>query len=91
MTGDTNLVWLVMTLEQYLKKHNPKISHRAFADLVGVTQATINRYVRNERFPSPEMISKIQLATKGAVKVADWYSTAKSKPKSRAKAGEAAA
>ena len=63
-----------MTLEQYLLSRDPKISHEDFGKIVGVTQATINRYVRGERFPSPEMIAKIQNATEELVCVTDWYS-----------------
>lgn len=64
-----------MTLEQYLSKPDRKISHASFGESVGVTQATINRYVRGERFPSPDMIRKIQDATNGSVTVSDWYAT----------------
>ncbi|NLS19869.1 helix-turn-helix transcriptional regulator [Rhizobium sp. P40RR-XXII] len=64
-----------MTLEQFLKSQEPKVSHAAFGESVGVTQATINRYVRGERFPSPDMIQKIHVATGGKVSVNDWYST----------------
>lgn len=63
-----------MTLKEYLTATKPKkISHAAFGERVGVTQATINRYVSGDRFPSPDMIRKIQDATGGAVTVNDWY------------------
>lgn len=61
----------VMKLGTFIKSR--EMSHEAFGKLVGVTQATINRYVRGERFPSPEMIRKIHDATDGSVAVADWY------------------
>lgn len=51
------------------------MSHAAFGALVDVAQATINRYVRGDRFPSPEMIRKIHQVTGGKVTVADWYQT----------------
>lgn len=70
---------LGMTLEDYLTAPPKKISHAAFGELVGVTQATINRYVSGARFPSPEMILKIQDATNNQVTVADWYSAAQKK------------
>ncbi len=72
-----------MTLEQYLKSQEPKLSHASFGELVGVTQATINRYVRGERFPAPDMILKIDTATNGAVKVTDWYSDERSARRGR--------
>lgn len=75
-----------MTLEQYLSKPDRKISHASFGESVGVTQATINRYVRGERFPSPEMIAKIQSATGGEVTVTDWYSAAQKRASSEATA-----
>jgi transcriptional regulator with XRE-family HTH domain len=62
-----------MTLKEYIEAQTPKLSHAAFGARIGVTQAAINRYVRGVRFPSPEMIRKIQDATDGNVKVSDWY------------------
>ncbi len=63
-----------MQLGTFIKQR--ELTHEAFGRIVGVTQATINRYVRGERFPSPEMIRKINVATEGAVTVSDWYSDA---------------
>jgi len=60
-----------MTLEKFLE--TKPMTQAAFADLVGVKQATINRYIRSERFPSPEMIRKIEEATNFKVKVMDWF------------------
>ncbi len=65
-----------MTLKEFIKAQDPKLSHAAFGERVGVTQATINRYVRGDRFPSPDMIRKIETATDGKVTVADWYASA---------------
>lgn len=62
-----------MKLGTFIKSR--EMSHEAFGRVVGVTQATINRYVRGERFPSPDMIRKIQDATNGSVTVSDWYAT----------------
>lgn len=61
----------MLKLKQYLEKH--KITHAAFAEIVGVSQATVNRYVSGERSPSKKMILRIKEATKGFVKVTDWY------------------
>lgn len=60
-----------MKLETYLSKQG--ISETAFAATVGVKQPTINRYVRDQRFPDPEMIERIAKATGGRVTVGDWY------------------
>lgn len=67
-----------MRLQQFIKGR--EMTHEAFARLVGVSQATINRYVRGERFPSPEMIRRIGEATGGAVTVSDWYAEAEPSP-----------
>lgn len=60
-----------MTLEKYLE--NSPLSEAAFAELIGVKQATVNRYVNGKRFPSPVMIQRIEKASKGKVKVMDWF------------------
>lgn len=52
------------------------MTETAFAHSLGVSQVTINRYVRNERFPDPEMIERISIATKRKVTVTDWYQQA---------------
>lgn len=63
-----------MKLEAYLTKN--KISQTEFAALIGVTQVTVNRYVKGERFPAPEMIERILKASNKKVAVADWYEQA---------------
>lgn len=60
-----------MDLKTYLKTN--RLTETAFAEKLGVSQVTINRYVLRKRFPSPEMILRIAEATGGKVKVADWY------------------
>lgn len=52
------------------------MTETAFAEKLGVSQVTINRYVRNERFPDPETIARIAEATDNSVTVADWYEQA---------------
>ncbi|MCH6203879.1 helix-turn-helix transcriptional regulator [Brucella ciceri] len=59
-------------LRTYLKDRG--VSHKAFGEAIGVTQATINRYVNGERFPSQEIIVKIAQATEGEISPADWFS-----------------
>jgi len=63
-----------MTLQEFIKFNG--LTAEGFGKLVGAKQATINRYVNGKRFPSPEMIRKIEAATGGQVAVADWYATA---------------
>jgi transcriptional regulator with XRE-family HTH domain len=66
-----------MLLKTYLQ--NNKITETAFAARLGVSQVTINRYVLGKRFPSPDMIRRIAVETRGKVKVADWYAWADEK------------
>ncbi len=47
-----------MTLDDFLKSKDPKMSHAAFGEMIGVEQATVTRYVNGERFPSPKIILK---------------------------------
>jgi len=63
-----------MKLADYLSTTGTK--ETAFARAIGVSQVTINRYVRNERFPDPEMIDRIYRATDEKVTVADWHEQA---------------
>lgn len=63
-----------MKLAEYLTTTGLK--ETAFAQSLGVSQVTINRYVRNERFPDPEMIDRIFVATGKQVTVADWHQQA---------------
>lgn len=60
-----------MKLETYLKTKS--ITRTDFAGLIGTTQASVSRYVSGERRPSIEMIDKIEKATKGKVKMRDWF------------------
>lgn len=60
-----------MDLKSYLQKND--LTETAFASKAGIPQATINRYVRGERFPTLEMIRKLDAATEGAVTFRDWY------------------
>jgi len=60
-----------MTLDDFLSSKSPKMSHAAFADLIGATQATVSRYVNGDRFPPPETIRRIVQATKGKVTADD--------------------
>lgn len=64
----------VMKLATYLA--NKPQTQAAFAAEIGVSQATINRYIGNERFPDPRMIERIADATNRKVTFADWHEQA---------------
>lgn len=63
-----------MKLGTYLTER--KIKHADFATLIEVTQATVTRYANGDRRPDMKMIARIERATKGKVKVSDWYAQA---------------
>lgn len=54
-----------MKLETFLHKH--KISRTDFAQAIGVTEASICRYISAQRMPRLSVLSKITAATKGEV------------------------
>ncbi|WP_175869511.1 helix-turn-helix domain-containing protein [Bartonella gabonensis] len=58
-------------LKLYLSKNN--ITYAEFAILVGVTQASVARYVNKKRFPHPKIIQKIAEVTDNYVSPSDWY------------------
>lgn len=60
-----------MKLKTYLDERAE--TETAFAQRAGFKQATINRYVRGERFPDAEAIERIAAATDGSVSVLDWH------------------
>lgn len=68
---DAILVLCGMTLNDFLNSKDPRMSHAAFADLIGSTQATVSRYLNGDRFPPPETIRRIVQATKGKVTADD--------------------
>jgi len=63
-----------MQLAKYLSDKHMKATD--FAETIGVKQPTVSRYLRNERFPSPDMIARIYAATGNKVTVKDWYEQA---------------
>ncbi|AGF74117.1 putative transcriptional regulator [Bartonella australis AUST/NH1] len=58
-------------LKSYLEQN--KLSQAKFGQQVGVSQSTVNRYLRGLRFPEPEVVLKIEEATGGVVRPVDWY------------------
>ena len=63
-----------MQLADFLRTR--RIKPTDFAVTIGVKQPTVSRYIRNERFPSPDMIARIADATGNKVTVKDWYEQA---------------
>lgn len=61
----------IMKLETYLK--NNGISHSEFGRRIEVSQATISRYIADERRPSLAMAKKIQDATGNLVPLVEWF------------------
>lgn len=61
------------TLAKYLDSAG--MTEAAFAAKLGVSQVTINRYVKGKRFPDRDTILRIEELTGGAVKPADWFAS----------------
>lgn len=59
-----------MKLSDFLSTR--KITATAFAEKVGVSQPAMHRYLKNDRFPKPEIIARIEAVTGGKVKFNDW-------------------
>lgn len=57
-----------------LREHlnQARISQVAFADLIGVRQATVSRLCSGEQVPSLELAVRIERETKGAVPANSW-------------------
>jgi len=60
-----------MKLSDYLKKH--KLTHGAFADVVGVARPFITNISNGKKNPSLALVHKIQVATKGDVTFEDLF------------------
>ena len=63
----------MMTLAEYLR--STRTRQEDFASEIGVTQATISRFVRGIATPSLELAAQIKTATKGAVTFEAWVSS----------------
>ena len=59
-----------MYLKDYLKQKG--ISQYKFAKLCDLKRSTICRILKCERFPRPDSLNKIEMATKGQVKANDF-------------------
>lgn len=60
-----------MTLAEYLQTSN--LSHADFAKKLEVSQVTVHRWVNDKRFPSKEMLIRIEIATGSKVRPQDWF------------------
>ena len=60
-----------MKLRDFLADRN--LSEAELGRLLGVGQATVNRYIRGERIPRPEVMRRIVEVTEGKVGPADFY------------------
>lgn len=54
-----------MKLNEFLSQN--KITQERFAELIGVEQPTVCRYLKNERFPREDEMRRIYTATNGLV------------------------
>jgi hypothetical protein len=58
-----------MKLVDYLVRK--ELTADQFATMISVGTETVRRYIRGERFPNRNIISRIEVATKGAVTAND--------------------
>lgn len=63
----------MVTLRSYLKETHTR--QEDFAAAIGVTQATISRFVRGVATPSIELAAQIKRATQGAVDFDAWVAS----------------
>ena len=61
-----------MKLSKYLKLHG--LTHKEFADMVGVSRPTITIILNGHKNPSPLLTKTIQEITKGEVSFDDLFS-----------------
>ena len=61
-----------MKLSEYIRTNFQ--NQEAFAFLIGVSQATVSRYLSDEFIPSKKTMEKIKEVTNGEVQPNDFYS-----------------
>ncbi len=66
-----------MKLNEYLKTN--KISQARFARRCGITRSAVCHFIAGRRYPSPEVLRRIILASNGEVKPNDFFNEAMSK------------
>lgn len=60
-----------MKLRQYLKENGIKVVD--FADSIGVSPVSVNRYMKGERIPEKHVMGRIIAATGGKVNPSSFY------------------
>jgi len=60
-----------MFLKDYIKEQ--RLSMRRFAKKSGLSVSAVSRILSNQRFPTPETMRRVSLATDGKVKANDFY------------------
>jgi predicted transcriptional regulator len=60
-----------MKLAAYLAQQG--LTHKAFGDLIGATQAAVSRYAKGERCPDRRRMEQIAVVTKGSVTPNDFF------------------
>jgi transcriptional regulator with XRE-family HTH domain len=60
-----------MQLSSYLKKSG--VTAAEFAKRIGVDKTTVYRYIRGERIPNRDALSRIMEETEGAVTANDFF------------------
>lgn len=71
-----------MTLSDYIAAH--RMTQDEFAELIGVTQPSVGRWIAGERMPRPDTLRRIAELTAGAVTANDFMAP----PSDGAQAGE---
>lgn len=67
-----------MQLDDWLKAEN--LTEAAFAERIGVRQATVNRYRKGERYPDRRVMRRIMRETAGKVTPEDFLTLVDSVP-----------
>jgi len=60
-----------MFLKDYIREQ--RLSIRRFARKAGLSVSAVSRILSNQRFPTPESMRRISLATDGKVRANDFY------------------
>jgi len=61
----------VMTLKEYIQIN--RISQARFARRCGISRQAINHFIAGRRYPSPETMRRILLASNGEIKPNDFF------------------
>ncbi len=64
----------VMTLKEYIQIN--RISQARFARRCGISRSAINHFIAGRRYPNPETMRRILLASNGEVKPNDFFNEA---------------